>query len=108
MMTSVVAFTFFGDWMRKKILNRFGKGKKFSRSNRNFVGVFKKYGVAGIAALTPLLLTPIGGTILAVGFGAPKDKIIVFMFISAAFWAIVFSFAVYLFGNSVLPDFVKP
>lgn len=109
MMASVVAFTFFGEWIRIKILDRFFKGgKKFSKSNRNFVGIWKKYGIAGVAALTPLLLTPIGGTLLAVGFGSPKDKIIVYMFISAAFWSIVFSFAIYLFGNSVLPDVLKP
>lgn len=112
MMTSVVVFTYFGDWIRREILNRFSrKGKNFSRSRRKFVGVWKKYGVAGIAALTPLFLTPIGGTILAVGFGAPKEKIIVSMFISAALWAIAFSFSIYLFGNAVLqwlPEAFRP
>ena len=109
MMTSVIAFTYFGDWIRKEILNRFFKRrKKFSRSNRKFVGIWKKYGVVGVAALTPLFLTPIGGTIIAVSLGAPKEKIIVSMFISSALWAIVFSFLIYLFGNSVLPSFIKP
>jgi hypothetical protein len=112
MMTSVVAFTYFGGWIRKQILNRFfKKGKKFNRSNRKFVGVWKKYGVAGVAARTPLFHTPIGGTILAVGVGAPKEKIIVSMFISGALWAIVFSFGIYLFGNAVvqwLPEVFRP
>ena len=110
MMASVFAFTFFGEWIRTKIIHRFSKKKnkkKFSPANRRFVTIWKRYGIAGVAALTPILLTPIGGTILAVSFGSPKDKIVVYMFISAAFWSIVFSFAIYLFGKSVLPDFVQ-
>jgi membrane protein DedA with SNARE-associated domain len=107
-MASVLAFTFFGDWLRAKVLSRFGKRKRFSENNRKFVKIWKKYGIAGIAALMPILLTPIGGTILAVSFGTPKNKIIFYMFISAACWAIVFTFAIYLFGRSVLPEWIKP
>jgi len=107
-MTIVLLFTFFGDFMRKRVLNKvFTNRKKFSDRNRKFVGVWKKYGIVGVAALTPLLLTPIGGTILAVSFGTPKDKLIIYMFISASVWALVFSGAIYFFGNEVLPDFVK-
>jgi membrane protein DedA with SNARE-associated domain len=109
MMASVVSFTFFGEWIRARILKRFFRNpKKFSQSNRKFVGIWKKYGITGVAALTPLFLTPIGGTLLAVSFGAPKDRIIVSMFISAAFWSIIFSFVIYIFGNNVLPDFIRP
>lgn len=108
MMTSVVAFTFFGNWMRTTILSRFFKSKKFSGSNRKFIGIWKKYGIAGVAALTPLFLTPIGGTILAVSFGTPRDKLLIAMLISAVAWAIIFSSAIYVFGNNVLPDVIKP
>lgn len=109
MMTVVVAFTFFGDWIRVKILNRyFPKRKRFSERNRKFVGIWKKYGLVGVAALTPVFLTPIGGTLLAVSFGTPRDKLIFYMFISASFWSIVFSVIVYVFGNKVFPDFMRP
>ena len=108
MMASVFLFTFFGNWIRAKVLTRFFSRKKFSRSNRKFVTIWRKYGLPGVAALTPLFLTPIGGTILAVSVGSPKDRIILYMFISAAFWAVVISFAVYLFGNSILPEFLNP
>jgi membrane protein DedA with SNARE-associated domain len=108
-MTSVLAFTFFGGWLRKKVLDRFGgKKKKFSSNNRKFVTLWKKYGIVGVAALMPLLLTPIGGTILAIGFGAPRNKIIFYMFVSASVWAVIFTFLIYEFGKAVLPDFVKP
>lgn len=109
MMTVVFAFTFFGDWIRHRVIDRLRpKRKRFSERNRKFVTIWKKYGLAGVAALTPIIFTPIGGTILAVSFGSPKDKLIFYMFISASFWSVVFSVLVYVFGNSVLPDWMKP
>jgi membrane protein DedA with SNARE-associated domain len=108
-MTTVFAFTFFGEWLKTKVLNRFiGKRKRFTVNSRKFVTIWRKYGMVGVATLMPILLTPIGGTILAVGFGAPRSKIIFYMFISASAWAIIFTFAIYEFGKAVLPDFVKP
>lgn len=109
MMTAVFAFTFFGTWLRAKIIDRFYKNKKkFSVRNRRFVHIWKKYGMVGIAFLTPILLTPIGGTLLAVGFGAPRDKLIIYMFMSASFWSVLFTFIIYMFGKEVLPEFVAP
>jgi membrane protein DedA with SNARE-associated domain len=111
MMTVVLVFTFFGNWIRKTITSRFSKKRnKFSQRNRRFVTIWKKYGLIGVAALTPLILTPIGGTLLAVSSGSPKEKIIFYMFISASVWSVVWSVALYFFGNEVLkylPDFTK-
>lgn len=107
-MTIVLLLTFAGDWMRNNVINRFfPKRKRFSERNRNFVTLWKKYGVAGVAFLTPLILTPIGGTLLAISFGSPKDKLILYMFISASAWATIFSLTIYLFGNNVFPDYLK-
>jgi membrane protein DedA with SNARE-associated domain len=109
MMTVVFAIAFFGNWLRNKIIHMFpNKAKKFSERNRRFVGIWKKYGIAGVAALTPLFLTPIGGTVLAISFGTPKDKLIIYMFISASVWAVIFSTVIYLFGDNVLPDVIRP
>ncbi|HMG93688.1 MAG TPA: hypothetical protein VK589_26705 [Chryseolinea sp.] len=108
MMTVVLSFTYAGSWLRDNVIHRFfGKRKKFSESSRKFVRIWKKYGLVGVAALTPIFLTPIGGSILAVSSGSPKEKIILFMFVSASVWAVIFSVAVYFFGNEYLPDFVK-
>lgn len=108
MMTVVLAFAFFGDFIREKVINRFfPKRKRFSDSNRKFVTIWKKYGLAGVAACTPLFLTPIGGTLLAISFGTPKNKLILYMFISASVWAVIFSVVIYFFGNEFLPDLVK-
>jgi membrane protein DedA with SNARE-associated domain len=108
MMTVVLAFAFAGDWIRSRIINRFyPRRKRFSERNKKFIGIWRKYGIVGVAFLTPLVLTPIGGTLLAVGFGTPRDKLIFYMFISAAIWASIFSGSVYLFGNNVFPDYIK-
>lgn len=109
MMTVVLAFAFFGDWLRTRIISRFlGKKRKFSGRNRKFVMIWRKYGLAGVAALTPLIFTPIGGALLAVSFGSPKDKLILYMFVSASVWGVGLTFLIYQFGNSILPDFLKP
>src|SRR5687768_9673223 len=111
MMTVVLVFTFFSVWIKEKILRRiFKKRNKFSSSNRRFVTIWKKYGLIGVAALTPIILTPIGGTLLAVSSGSPKDKIIFYMFVSASGWSILLSAGLYFFGNEILkylPEFSK-
>ena len=108
MMTVVFLFTYFGNWMREKVLSRFFRNKnKFSEQHSKFAHIWKKYGLTGVALLTPILLTPIGGTLLAVSSGSPKEKIIFYMFISASVWSVIFSMAIYFFGNEILPDFIK-
>lgn len=109
MMTVVFMFTYFGDWLKANVLNRFRRKdrKVDEKKNTRFANIWKRYGLVGVALLTPIVLTPIGGTLLAVSSGSPKDKIIVYMFISAAGWSVLFSMAIYFFGNEVLPDFIK-
>ena len=111
MMVSVVAFTFFGDWLRHGILKRFFKQKNQDpnaqlKKNR-FSGFIAKYGLGGVAFLTPVVLTPIGGTLIAVGLGKPKNKILLFMFISALFWALVFTSLIYLLGRLDVPEILR-
>ena len=106
-MTVVFLFTFFGNWIRTKIFGRFRKRKINLERAARLEKIWKKYGLAGVALLTPIVLTPIGGTLLAVSSGSPRDKIIYYMFVSASFWSVVISMAIYFFGNEVLPAFVK-
>ena len=111
MMTVVILFTYFGAWIKMKIIDKFfKKSSRFSSRNRKFVTIWKRYGLVGVAALTPVILTPIGGTILAVSSGSPKERIIFYMLVSASFWAIVLSTGLYFFGNEILkylPDYAK-
>lgn len=108
MMTIVLLFTFFGDFMRNKVFKRFMRTeKKTPAREHKYLWLWKKYGILGVAALTPVVLTPIGGTLLAISFGVPRNKLILYMFISASVWALIFSGTVYFFGNEVLPEFIK-
>jgi membrane protein DedA with SNARE-associated domain len=108
MMISVTAFTYFGDWLKRRVFkNFFDKPSNPSESRRKFMVLLRKYGLGGIAFFTPLILTPIGGTLLAVGTGKPKEKILLFMLISATAWSALFTFAIYAFGKAVLPNFIK-
>lgn len=95
MMTTVVSITLLGDWFRANW--KFGvtqKRKVFSPKTRRIVSIWKKYGVFGVAALTPLLLTPVGGTVIMNAFNVKKEKIFLYMFVSALFWGVVFSFSI--------------
>jgi hypothetical protein len=102
MMTAVCAVSFLGLPFRLFLLQRFAKNaKKFSPRKRMIVKIWKKYGLVGIACLTPLILTPIGGSIIAVSFGEKIQKIIFYMLISATIWAIILS-AVLFFAKNLL------
>lgn len=95
MMTAVVVITYVGKNLRDALIRRKirrGKYKVFSRRKRRIVSVFKKFGITGIAFLTPLILTPIGGTVIAVSLGVNRYKIITYMFVSALFWAPIASY----------------
>lgn len=89
MMTSVVGFTFLGDWIKKNwAITVRKKQRKFTKRTRTIIKIWKKFGVWGIALLTPVLFTPIGGTIILTSFGIVKKKIIFSMLVSAIIWAI--------------------
>lgn len=108
MMTVVFIFTYSGNWLKTKVLSKLTRKKtQFSHTHGRFASLWKKYGLPGVALLTPIILTPIGGTLIAVSSGSPKEKIIFYMFISASVWAVVFSFSIYFFGDKILPDFVR-
>lgn len=103
MMTSVVAFTYFGEFLRARIIKYFGKNNSLdSKKPKENSTFFKKYGLAGISLLTPVILTPIGGTLLAVGVTPNKTKIIFYMLISACAWSVIITLAVYLGYDAIL------
>ncbi len=94
MMTSVVIFSYFGKFLRERFLKKwFAKKKKFTKKNRQFITIWKKYGLFGISFLTPLLFSPIGGAVLASALGGMthKGKLFVYMFFSACFWSLVYT-----------------
>lgn len=87
MMATIFIFAYFGEWLHKKFPHWFQKKEqKLEAPDSRMTRIWKKYGLVGIAFLTPVLLSPIGGGIFAVASGSPKGKIILYMFISALFW----------------------
>ena len=96
MMLSVMTITFAGKGVQKLTQRlRKQKPKRFSPRTRLAVRVWKRFGIFGIAALTPLVLTPIGGTVLAIAFRVPLRLILLYMALSAGFWAIIQSLLIY-------------
>lgn len=103
MMSSVLVILFVGRKARTMIIRKFFYSrKKFTKNSRRFVKIWKRYGIGGVAFLTPLILTPIGGTLLVTAIGAPKFKVISYMLTSAVFWAFVVTKLVYLFGALII------
>jgi hypothetical protein len=91
MMFTVYIVCFFGDPIRALMVRIFGKSKRkvFSKRSRRFVEIWNLYGIWGIALLTPILLSPPGGTFLAIALGGHKPDIIKWMWISSVFFSIV-------------------
>ncbi|WP_245558435.1 hypothetical protein [Fulvivirga imtechensis] len=108
MMSSVLLFTFLGKLLRERVLVRFFRNRKrFTKRNRRFVAIWRRYGLLGVAFLTPVILTPIGGTIVLTSFGSSKREIVISMLLSAVFWSTVISTIIYTLGPKVLPDFMS-
>ena len=107
---TLTAILFSNKLIRGRILGFLEKRKKkkkiFTPRTRTLVRVWKKYGMRGVAFLTPLLLTPPFGTLVAVSFGESRQKIVLYMFISAAFWAAVLTAIINIAGVAIIEEWV--
>jgi len=93
MMFSVFVLTFVGGAIQNLIKkHRKTPPKRFSRTNRMAVNIWKRFGIIGIAFLTPPLFTPLFGPILAVAFKVPRPLIFLWMSISAIIWGLAISY----------------
>lgn len=96
MMVSVVVIAYAGaalQTLRQRYRSQ--PPKRFTKRTRFAIRIWQRFGLAGIAFLTPLILTPIGGTALAVSFGVERAKLLLYMLISGVLWAIVQTLALY-------------
>lgn len=104
MMASVIIFSFIGEKVKEYWHNRrLRKNKKIvpKRRHRRILQIWNKFGIVGLSLITPVLLTPIGGTLIAVTLGVPKPKIILHMSYSAVIWSVIISLAIVLLNNGV-------
>jgi hypothetical protein len=93
---STVARAFFYKYVKGVF---FRNQSRISPGKRRIVKIWNKFGLKGVAFLTPVLLSPIGGAIIATSFGLKPARIILYMAVSAAFWAIVLSVGLYFIPN---------
>ncbi|WP_420146968.1 hypothetical protein [Spirosoma sp.] len=96
MMLSVVVVTYVGSGIQA-LLHRYRTNppKRFTKRTRLAIRIWKRAGLLGIAFLTPLILTPIGGTALAVSFGVKRGQLFFYMLLSGTFWALIQTLAIY-------------
>jgi len=88
MLTVILLTVFVGDIFYSFLKKTIFKNRKiFSPMTRRTVRVWNKRGLIGIAFLTPVLFSPVGGALIAASFGEDKRKVILYMFLSACFWA---------------------
>lgn len=64
------------------------KRKIFTKRNRRIVKIWKKYGLTGIAIVTPVIISIPIGTVIANSLENNKKKILFYMFLSILFWSL--------------------
>ncbi len=88
----VLIFTFFSQWLNN-IINKVVKPKSskkiFTRKNRFIVKVKSKYGLYGIAFLSPIVFSIPLGCFLASRFYNSHRKIITAMLTAVLFWSFI-------------------
>ncbi len=99
--TGVLAFVALSDIILRKLKERrlkrkhtqelSPKKKIFSKKNRLIVHVKHRFGLLGIAVLTPLLFSIPVGCFLAIRYFKDKQRIIIYMFASILFWSVSIS-----------------
>lgn len=106
MMTTVVLISSVGKmWALHLRQRRETKGKPlFSRKSRRIVGIFRRFGMPGIAFLTPILFSPIGGTVIATQLHVPRLRILFHMLWSAILWGGAFTLLAVKFSHLAIFD----
>ncbi|MBC7426798.1 MAG: hypothetical protein H7321_09710 [Bacteroidia bacterium] len=89
----VYTFTFLGEKIEILIKKRFpskNKKKIVTRKNRFLVHLRRRFGLIGIAALTPLILSIPVGCVLALTIESNHHRIVRYQIISVILWGIMF------------------
>lgn len=86
-MSSVTIVAYAGNALRSWALGRLGKGSA-PRSGRIYA-VWQRYGVAGWGLTSPFFMSPPMGTGVALLLGAPRRRLLVWMFAGVLVWATI-------------------
>lgn len=96
-MAGVTVFTLLGtqiqQWLKQRKQRRnAGKEVKLNiRKARRIVRIWRRFGLWGIAFLTPPMISPPIGSLIAVGFRESRSRILLFMGVSVAAWSAAFA-----------------
>lgn len=80
------------NFVENKLFPKKKKKKRFTGMNRFIIKAKKYFGIAGIAALAPLILSIPLGSFLAIRFFGHRNKTILYMSISSVLWTIILYF----------------
>lgn len=72
--------------------------KKFTKKNRVFINFRNKYGLYGLAFVTPCIISIPIGCLLAAKYYHTDKKMIPLLLVSVVFWALALSSITYLIG----------
>ncbi len=101
----MVLYTLFGEkimsWWKNRKSQKIENIENLPPKNDWKVKVWNKFGLIGIAILTPPILSQPVGTAISLGFGAPAFKVIIAMCSSMFVWSLIFAYA----GNTIMQWF---
>ena len=70
--------------------------KRFTKKNRLYVSIVKKYGLYGIAFFSPVIMSiPVGSFLAAKFYEKEKKKVIILMSLFIIFWSFLLSLIFY-------------
>jgi hypothetical protein len=82
---SLVAST--GDALRTWLVRR--RGKEWPATTGRIYGIWVRYGVPGWGLVSPLFMSPPMGTAVALMLGAPKRRLLGWMFAGVVLWVTI-------------------
>ncbi len=104
---SNVLFTYFSAailkwWDRYKDKKQlFAKKKIFTKTNRRIIKIKKRFGLVGLAFITPIFPGIPVGAFIAERFYKDKFKVIMYLNGAVVFWSIALYLLFYFFGNVI-------
>lgn len=97
----MIFFTYLSSWILELFAKLFPKSKTpkkiITRKNKLIINVKNRFGLIGVAFLTPLILSIPVGSFLAVRYFGNKPKIMFYMTCSILLWSVSLSTISFLF-----------
>lgn len=87
-------------WMHIYREKRNIQKKSFTKTTRRMIRIKQRFGLAGIAFITPIISQPIGA-FFAEKFFKDKKKVILYLSVSVIFWAMALYFILLIFHDQL-------